>query len=612
MKNYYTLPVIDEKYIKRKNYFMLFETKLIDDSNYISYLFVDPVKVIKVKSFREVKRAFKEIEDYSKDFFIAGYFAYELGYYFEKSSFRLKDCSKVPLIHLAVFKKELYFNHRTGQTNIDIPGLFLKDSSKRIFSLDNLKLDITSRDYLNKITKIKDYIKKGETYQVNFTAKYNFDFSGSAFSFYNDLTGRQRVQYGAFCKLEGENIISLSPELLLKREGQNIYSQPMKGTITRGKNIIQDKENIAKLKSSLKNRAENLMIVDLVRNDLGRISKNGSVKVISPFKVRKYETIFQMTSEVKGVLKNNVTYFDIFKNVFPGGSVTGAPKIRTMQIIKKLEKTPRGVYCGALGFISPGKKAVFNLPIRTLRIYKNKGEMGVGGGIVYDSLPEDELLECKLKARFLTNRYNDFKLIETLLWDKEYKFIKEHLKRLRESAEYFDYHYNLANIDSKLAKVAKVFTNGKQYKVRLLLGREGKIESDYSEISMPNGIKYFAISKHRINSDDLFLYHKTTHRAIYDAEYSHYAAQGCFDVIFFNTRGEATEGAISNLIIQKNIKFYTPPVSSGLLSGVYRGYLIKKGIIEEKLITKGDLMSAEKVFLCNSVRGFIEVKIKFY
>jgi para-aminobenzoate synthetase/4-amino-4-deoxychorismate lyase len=235
--------------------------------------------------------------------------------------------------------------------------------------------------------------------------------------------------------------------------------------------------------------------------------------------------------------------------------------------------------------------------------------MGVGGGIVYDSLPKDELSECKLKAKFLTNRYNDFKLIETLLWNKEYKFIREHLDRLGGSAEYFDFNYNLANILSELKKIARRFIRGRQYKIRLLLDREGKLESECFEISPEEGLKYVVISRYKMNPDDVFLYHKTTNRALYDAEYSRYAAQGYFDVIFLNTRGEFTEGAISNLIIQKKNRLYTPPVSSGLLAGIYRDYLIRKRVIKEQVIPENDFIGADRIFLCNSVRGLVEVKI---
>lgn len=603
------LPLISSDFINQKRYFLLFETKLYDSRNYMSYLFFDPVDIIEARSFKEVERVFREIEQSSKKFYLAGYFAYELGYYFEKGLFKDNDAYRFPLVKLAVFKKRFYFNHKTGENNIDIPGLMPKKAFREEFLVSGLKLNITPGSYRDKILKIKDWIRKGDTYQVNLTAKYNFNFSGSAFSFYNDLSGRQRVQYSAFCKFDKESFISLSPELLFEREGLKIRSQPMKGTIARGKDAKGDSENIKRLKTSLKNKAENLMIIDLVRNDLGRIAVTGSVKVIDPFKVRKYETLFQMTSEVKSLLRKGITYRDIFKNIFPGGSVTGAPKIRAMQIIKEIENEPRGIYCGAVGFISPDKKAVFNLPIRTLSILNDKGEMGVGGGIVCDSLSWDELRECKLKARFLTERFDGFKLIETLLWDREYKFLQEHLKRLKASAGYFSFRHEPERIQAKLKEIAKELIPGERYKIRLLLDKAGFLESESLNIGREEGKGRIFISGYKTNPKDIFLYHKTTNRAIYKSEYSRYSAQGYLDVIFLNHQGELTEGAISNLIIQKRNRRYTPPLSSGLLPGIYRNYLIKRRLVKERVIKRDDLRAAEKVFLCNSVHGLREVKI---
>ena len=604
------LPKINESYINKQEYFMLFETRLYDSLNFMSYLFVNPVKTIKVYDFKDVRRAFKDIEKHLKNSYLAGYFAYELGYYFERGVFKGREHSKTPLIHLAVFDKRLYFNHNTQETNMNDPELFSRESPEEDFSIRNLKLGITSREYRDKVLRIKKYISEGDTYQVNFTAKYNFNFSGSAFSFYDNLAARQNVQYGAFCKFGGQYLLSLSPELFLKREGSNIYSQPMKGTIPRGRNAKEDRENAVKLKESSKNRAENLMIIDLVRNDLGRISRVNSVRVSEAFKVRKYETILQMTSQVNSRLKKGATYFEIFKNIFPGGSVTGAPKIRTMQIIRELETLPRGVYCGALGFISKWRKAIFNLPIRTISIIGDKGEMGVGSGIVADSSPAEEFKECRLKARFLIERRDSFKLIESILWDKGYKFLEEHLKRIRESAGYFGFSYNPQDIRLKLREIDKNLIRGRQYKIRLLLDRRGNLGSEASVIKRGEGIKYFAISRHKVDPESVFLYHKTTNRALYESEYARYAALGYYDVIFFNTRDEVTEGSISNIIVEKDGKLYTPPVSSGLLAGIYRGDLLKKRKIRERAISLRDLRSAGKVFLCNSVRGMIQVKLK--
>jgi len=607
----FKLGYLNPNFIDKQDYFFLFETSSCDKDNFSSYIFIDPVKIIKVNDFKEVPEAFKEIEKYSSEFYLAGYFSYELGYFFEQSSLRTRTRFDYPLIHLAVFKKRFYFNHKTGQNNIHIPGIFTKSGQNRSFKIDSLKFNLSCDQYQNKINQIKNYIRKGDTYQVNFTGKCKFKFSGSPLGLYNDLMQRQSVAYGAFCKLKDEYVISLSPELFFKRDGSKIISQPMKGTIKRGKGLKEDKLNIAELKSSIKNRAENLMIVDLIRNDLGRVSKTGSVKADQLFEISKYDTLFQMTSNVTATLKNGVTYLDIFKSAFPGGSVTGAPKIRTMQIIKELENSPRNIYCGALGMIAPKAEAVFNLPIRTLSINKCKGEMGVGSGIVYDSHPEEEFKECALKAKFLTDRYKEFKIIETLLWDGSYKFLTGHLKRLKDSAQYFDFAYNRSEIILELRTVSRNFHQGNRYRVRLLLGKDENIQIEHTKAPDDTAAQNFvAISKYRTNPEDVFLYHKTTNRSLYDSEFRRYRAKGYFEVIFLNTRNEFTEGAISNIIIQKGNRYFTSPVYSGLLPGVYREYLLKNKKIEERILRSKDLKEAKRIFVCNSVRGMVEVKLK--
>jgi len=604
------LPGLNSGYINKQDYCMLFETKLCDSRNFMSYLFVNPIEIIKAESFKDIKQAFCNIEKYSKKFYLAGYFAYELGYYFERGAFKKSGHHKIPLIHLAVFDKRLYFNHKTGETNMNMPGLFSQANSGEEFYIRGLKLNITPGEYRNKVSKIKEYIKRGDTYQVNLTAKYNFAFLGSAFKLYNALGKRQRVQYGAFCKFKDNYVISLSPELFFRREGDKIYSQPMKGTIQRGVDAKEDRDNMIKLKSSLKNKAENLMIIDLVRNDLGRISRVDSIKVSEPFKIRKYETLLQMTSQVNGILKKEITYPDIFKNIFPGGSVIGAPKIRTMQIIKELEASPRGVYCGALGFISKGKEAAFNLPIRTISISGDEGEMGIGSGIVYDSSAGSELKECELKGRFLAGLCNRFSLIETIAWNNNFKFLKEHIIRMKASAEYFGFSFNTGDIRNELNKLEDKFTRGKKYRIRLLLRKNGCLDNEFSEIKESPGVRYAAISNYRITPENIFLYHKTTNRVLYDREYSHYNRLGYFDVIFLNIKDEITEGAISNIIIEKDSRLYTPSLSSGVLAGIYRGSLLKKGKVQEKIIFLQELLDAERIFLCNSVRGLTQVRLK--
>lgn len=612
MRKYYPLPAINSEYVHKQDYFLLFETSLFDKDNFTSYIFINPIDVIKINHFSDVKKAFKRIEKYSQKYYLAGYFSYELGYYFEQPFFKPKVSFLYPLIHLCVFDKVLFFNHKTGKTNINISGFFAPSEKNEDFRIKNLEFSFIKPQYIKKIARIKEYIRSGQTYQVNFTGKYHFDFSGSPFSFYRDLRNRQNVSYGAFCKFKDEYIISLSPELYFKRVGLEIYSKPMKGTIERGKNIEEDKVRIAQLKKSTKDRAENLMIVDLIRNDLGRISEVDSVKVTNLFNIERYNTLFQMTSTIKSILRRDVTYFDIFKSIFPGGSVTGAPKIRTMQIIKELEDSFRNVYCGALGIIFPQNLAVFNLPIRTISLVKNKGEMGVGGGIVIDSDPSSEFKECLLKAKFITNRYQRFRLIETILWAGEYKFLNEHLKRMKTSAQYFAFYFNRSRIILQLKNIESTLDKTFNYKVRLLLDKEGNLKIEYYKITQDSLLaeKYIAISKDRVDPERLFLYHKTTNRMFYDSEYKYYCSKGYFDVVFLNNRNEVTEGSISNIIIEINKKYYTPPLSSGLLPGIFREYLLKKHKVEEKIIFLEDLLKADKIFLCNSVRGLTEVKIK--
>ncbi|MFH1823750.1 MAG: aminodeoxychorismate synthase component I [Candidatus Firestonebacteria bacterium] len=601
-KKYYKLPDISSKYIKSHNYFFLYETGLCHDENFTSYIFTEPIFAIKVNDFKDVNKAFENIDKYSKKYYLVGFFSYELGYFFEKDSFKVKSQYSFPLIYLCVFDRVISFNHITGRVNGDVKGVFNAGESND-FKINKLKLNISKSDYEKKIKDIKEYIKSGDTYQVNFTSKFKFDFKGEPFSFYQDLKSRQNVPYSAFCKFKDQYVISLSPELYFRKEGQFIYSRPMKGTIKRGKNIDEDKEKIVELKNSIKNRAENIMIVDLIRNDLGRISEIGSIKVSKLFQIEKYNTLFQMTSLVKGVLKKDITYYEIFKNIFPGGSVTGAPKIRTMQIIKKLEVGPRNVYCGALGIIFPGDKAIFNLPIRTIYLRGNYGEMGIGSGIVYDSNPLAEYDECILKAKFLTERCKDFELLETILWDKKYLFLKEHLNRLEKSARYFDFYFNKDKIITGLKKLEGKFKKGTKIKIRLLLNKEGNFKIE-DKLIKDNALKEkkMALSKYKVDSENIFLYHKTTNRELFNSEYEYYSKKGFYDVLFLNKKNEVTEGAISNIFIKKDGKFYTPPISSGLLPGIYREYFIKKSKAIEKVLYLKDLDKADKILLCNSVK----------
>ncbi len=591
-----------------KDNFVFLETNRFDKDNSRTFLFSNPIRVISCYKLKDVKSAFSELEEYiSKGYYAAGFISYEAGFSFEEQLKDLDINSTFPLLWFGIYKNPTILTHKER--------IGLLQNKKFPYAVKNINSNISKEEYVDNIKKIKSFIRKGDTYQVNYTFKYKFDFSGSLCSFYEDLKEKQSVSYSALIKTSEVSILSLSPELFFRKDKDAIEVRPMKGTIDKGKNLEEDNLNRKILGESLKNRSENVMIVDLLRNDLGRISRSGTVKTKKLFEVEKYETLLQMISIVKSSLKKNVTPYDLFKAIFPSGSVTGAPKISTMKIINSLEKESRGVYTGGIGFFAPNKEAIFNVAIRTILIdnKKNKGEMGVGSGIVYDADPYNEFDECKLKVDFLTKKKNNFKLIETILHHpkKGYFLLKFHLDRLLSSAEYFNFKCDKKYILKKLKKLETHFKSGFSYKVRLLLDRAGKIDLGFSKINMNGKLAKVRFSTKKTSKEDLFLYNKTTNRDLYDEEHKKWSKRGYFDIIFTNKENQITEGAISNIIIKKNGYFYTPSVECGLLNGVFRRSLLKNGKfpIRERVLYKGDIEKADEIYMVNSVRGMVKVKL---
>jgi para-aminobenzoate synthetase/4-amino-4-deoxychorismate lyase len=327
--------------------------------------------------------------------------------------------------------------------------------------------------------------------------------------------------------------------------------------------------------------------------------------------VEKYETLLQMTSTVAGRLRHGLSYYEIFKAMFPSGSITGAPKIRTMQIIHEMEQTPRGIYTGAIGYVSPNGSSTFNVAIRTLVLKDGEARMGVGGGIVADSEPPDEYRECLLKAEFLVRPPRDFQLIETMLWDGDFFLLSMHLDRLESSAEYFNFSCDRDAIAAQLSDAAISFQLEQRYRVRLLLGATGNVTVSATQQAPDTPTGYIRLSPERTSSTNVFLRHKTTQRTLYESQYAEAQASGFDDTIFLNERGEITEGAISNIFIRRAGKLLTPPLSSGVLPGVFRRHLLETvADAEEQVLTLPDLESADAVFLCNSVRGLWQVKLR--
>ena len=610
------------------------ETGRVDSENYRSWFFANPVAVLRIEQLAEMPWLFGEIEKHlSRNHYLAGYFTYECGAHFEPHSHSHKrtvhgcapahGCaqdagwkpSQHPLAWFGVYDAPAVFNHYTGEWDRDFPKPFssgTKSSPEIEPKIEDLHLEISNGRYQQAVNRIKDYILAGDVYQVNLTAKSHFRYNGSSATLYDSLRARQPVSYAAYIKTDDLTVLSFSPELFFRRDGSRIMAKPMKGTMARGKTLAEDERMAEQLWQDPKNRAENLMIVDLLRNDLGRIAITGSVQVPQVFTIEKYQTLFQMTSTITATLPPEMSYYEIFRSLFPCGSVTGAPKVRAMEIINELENGPRGVYTGAIGYFAPQNRAVFNVPIRTVVLSDQQGEMGVGSGIVYDSGPEAEFLECRLKMNFFTVKQPDFQLIETLLWDGQYPFLAKHALRLQSSAAYFDFPLSMDEFMEVLRESAETFQEGRKYKVRLTLDKKGRIHITSQEIAgdKDSGTRYIKVSGTQTDSNDLFLYHKTTIRSLYNQEFQEAMQKGATDVIFTNERHEITEGAISNVIIEREGRLITPPVNCGLLNGVYRMHLLETNqAMVEQVITEDDMRNAEHIYICNAVRGLRKVAL---
>ena len=380
----------------------------------------------------------------------------------------------------------------------------------------------------------------------------------------------------------------------------------MKGTARRGRTTSEDREIAAWLANDPKNRAENVMIVDLIRNDLGRLCSFGSVCVEKLFEVERYPSLWQMTSRISGELRAAVTYEDIFRALFPCGSITGAPKVRAMQLLAQIEEEPRGVYTGAIGYFSP-EETLFNVAIRTLELEDGRATMGVGGGIVIDSEPAAEYQECHLKADFLIRSAEPFSLIETMLWNGSFPLLELHLDRLADSADYFDFGCDRDSIRATLMAEASGFADDRPRKLRLLLDSKGAVRIECEVLPSvrrrPRTLRA-CIAAQRSDPADRFLFHKTTRREIYNRAFSAASSSGFADILFLNTREEITEGAVNNLFIEKSGHWYTPPIDCGVLPGVYRRHLLTtRPEIEEKILSINDLKAADSVHICNAVRG---------
>ena len=591
---------------------------LLEDTLHASgaQLFTSPREIITCTSAGKVDAALEAMEDRQRQgFYLAGFLSYELGYAFEP---RLHRClpaqSPTALLWFGAFDAP----HSLSATQTD---RFLGALRQGDYQVKNLVSSMEQAAYEQAIGNIHDLIAAGDSYQVNFTFKHHFEVAGDTTALYQQLRQRQPVAYSALLATGDQHILSLSPELFIRRKNNLLTTRPMKGTTARGTTPDEDAANRDFLTRDPKSRAENLMIVDLLRNDIGRVCETGSVTVTDLFTVESYQSLHQMTSGITGQAREGLRATELIRALFPCGSITGAPRIRTMEIIHELECAPRGLYTGSIGMIAPDDDLCFNVAIRTLVIdaknnKSSRGELGIGSGIVHDSVAADEYRECLLKGQFLSAHQapssgSDFFLIETLRWTEAegYWLLDDHLARLRHSADFFGYRFGQQAVMEALNKIDPAC--GPLQRVRLLLGRDGECTVTRNTLDQAaiQAATTFTISEKTIDSTDPFFYHKTTRRTLYDTELAQQTKQkNCDEVVFLNERGEVAEGARSNIFIEKEGQLLTPPLTSGLLNGVLRRHLLRKSYkgLREQMMTIEDLRTADQVFLGNSVRGLMK------
>lgn len=490
----------------------------------------------------------------------------------------------------------------------------------------NVHPDITEAAFDSALARIHDYIAAGDTYQVNYTYRLRFDAYGSVHALYRRLRERQPVPYGALIALpDGRAVLSLSPELFVRHEDGLLTVRPMKGTAAASGDQQRDEVSAHALAADPKNRAENLMIVDLLRNDLGRIAEVGSVVVDKLFDVQRYSSVLQMTSTVHAQLRDGIALPEIFDALYPCGSITGAPKHRTMQIIRELEASPRGIYTGAIGWFDPPQSAravgnfCLSVPIRTLQLqaqdeqHIRHGEMGVGAGIVHDSVALAEYEECRIKAGFLIDMPAEFELFETIHATRAdgCRYLDRHLQRLRGSAEYFGFVFDEVKIRAALHDACSQFSEATPYRLRLALQADGACVIQTAPLSAITSPVKILLAQTTTDAADLFLRHKTTIRTGYDAAWRAAEEQGAFDQLFCNQEGQLTEGGRSTVFVKLDGHWYTPPLSVGVLPGVMRAVLLEESTwnAEEKVATLNDLRRAEEVVVCNALRGVLPATI---
>ena len=557
----------------------------------VRQIFTDTIKELKTKDIKEVKHLLAEVEAYqNQGYYAVGYVSYEAAPAFE-TKFEVIDS---PLMSEYL----LYFTiHETVQTE-PIPLTY------KPITLPKTWQELTSaEEYKAAIEHIHHHIRQGDTYQVNFTVQLQQNITADPFAIYNRLVVEQNAHYNAFIQHDDVSIISVSPELFLKKDGDGLTTRPMKGTTNRGLTTETDLKQAQWLAQDQKNRSENMMIVDLLRNDMNRISKIGSENVKSLCLVEQYSTIWQMTSTIETQLLPNSSLGDIFQALFPCGSITGAPKIATMAIIKDVEKQARGVYCGAIGILLPNGPTIFNVAIRTLQMQGNKAIYGVGGGITWDSKWEAEYEETKQKSAVLYRQNPKFDLISTgRIHRGKLLFLKEHLNRLQESSRYFSYPFNKEEVQNQVEDLCQSLDFDTDYRLKMSLAKNGELAFEHNQLTgLADDFCQARLVEQTYPLDSPYTYFKTSYRP--------HISLGPHEQIYYNQKKELLETSIGNLVLKIEDQLYTPPVHLGLLNGIYRQSLIANNQVTERVLTLDNLKQAQAIYGCNAVRGLYELKV---
>ena len=556
------------------------------------YTFTQPIKELKTIDLSEVADLLAQVESYQEQgYYVVGYVSYEAAPAFEKKL----AVHKLPLLGEYL----LYFTvHDRVETSpipltyeeVDLPSKWREQTS--------------AEDYEKAISQIHHHLRQGDTYQVNYTVQLKQDLSVNPFAIYNRMVVEQEAGYNAYVEHDEMAVISMSPELFFEQIDRELTTRPMKGTTQRGLTDQEDLEQASWLEQDPKNRSENMMIVDLLRNDMNRISEVGSEHVERLCQVEQYSTVWQMTSTIKSQLRPDVDLVTIFRSLFPCGSITGAPKIATMEIIKNLEPQPRGVYCGTIGILLPNGRRIFNVAIRTIQLHQGKAIYGVGGGITWDSTWESEYREVHQKAAVLYRKQARFQLITTgKISQKNLLFEEQHLERLTKASRYFSYPFDPKKLRQKIEKECQACDSHQDYRMRISLSKSGEMELSLQILTplSPSFCKA-KLCQQEADLNQAFTYFKTTHRP--------HLTLGKQEIIYHNVAGELLETSIGNLVLKIAGKLYTPPINLGILPGIYRQHLLETGQVKEKIMTLADLNQAEAVYGCNAVRGLYELTLE--